>query len=218
MSGEIETRHPSYGFIALSRQSGGFGRLFMSPLRHQNQVAIEIGEALHHRSLSCDGHRRGKSIVRLLMSEEQFARFITSAGEHGGVPCTLSRVGSTSIEDPPGEVKAEAWYSEMRDVAKQATDGLANLREVLKPLVAKLPKSAQAQITEAIASLELKIGDHMPWIVQSMHEAMDRIVNSGKIEFETYANRRLAELRQAGALPEDQSPELLLGESTTNIP
>ena len=48
---------------------------------------------------------------------------------------------------------------------------------------------------------------------------MDRIVNSGKIEFETYANNRLAELRQAGALPSSaQEPELLLGDGSSNNP
>ena len=61
-SDKTET-HPSYGFIALSRQSGGSGRLFMSSLRHQHQIAIEIGEASHVRSLSCDDHRRGKSLL-----------------------------------------------------------------------------------------------------------------------------------------------------------
>ena len=217
-SDKTET-HPSYGFIALSRQSGGSGRLFMSSLRHQHQIAIEIGEASHVRSLSCDDHRRGKSLLRILMSEEQFARFITSAGTHSGVPCTLSRVANAGIEPPPGEVKSEVWYNEMRAVAQKATDDLAGLREALKPLIVKLPKGAQAEIDKAIGSLEAKLGDHMPWIVQSMHEAMDRIVNSGKIEFETYANNRLAELRRAGALPSSASePELLLGDGSSNTP
>ena len=56
------------------------------------------------------------------------------------------------------------------------------------------------------------------WVGGS-HEAMDRIVNSGKIEFETYANNRLAELRQAGALPSSTpEPELLLGDGSSNTP
>ena len=44
-------------------------------------------------------------------------------------------------------------------------------------------------------------------------------MNSGKIEFETYANNRLAELRRAGALPSSASePELLLGDGSSNTP
>lgn len=203
-------KHPSYGFIRMNRVCGGSGQLFMSPLRHDNRISIEIGPAEYQRSLSCDGHSSGRPVIRIEMSDEQFARFITSGGTHAGTPCTITRLNDQMIAPPPGEVKSEKWYEEMRRTAEKATAELAELRADLEAICAKVPRSVRHSLDVRLASVESKLADHMPWVVQAMHEGMDRIKNSAKIEFEAYANRRLAELQTAGSALDPAPPVLAL--------
>lgn len=215
MSSEIKEQHPSYGFIRINNPQGGHGRLFMSPLRHDHRISIEIGPATYYRDLSTDGHHAGRPLIKVEMSAEQFARFITSGSTHNGVPCTITRRENECIEAPPGEVKSEKWYAEMRDTTAAATKAIEATREKILPLIEKLPKAKQEQILAALGGVERIISDHLPWIVQSMHEGMDKIVNSAKIEFEGYANRRIAEIQAAGGTLTDAAPVLAISDSST---
>ena len=203
--------HPSYGFIRMNRVNGGTGRLFMSPLRHDHRISIEIGPACYERSLSCDGHRaEGQAVIRIEMSDEQFARFITSQGTHSGTPCTITRLNGECIASPEGEIKSERWYAEMRATAEQAAKDIATLRADLAPLLEKMPKGARAEFNQRLGAFEQKICDHLPWIVQAMHEGLDKVKNTALIEFEAYVNRRLAEAQAAGTPIEGATPVLAL--------
>ena len=183
MSDDLSENHPSYGFIRMNRVSGGTGRLFMSPLRHDHRISIEIGPAAYERSLSCDGHRaEGQAVIRIEMSDEQFARFITSQGTHNGTPCTITRLNGEIIAPPEGEIKAERWYAEMRETAEQAAKNIATLRADMAPMLEKMPKAARTEFNQRLASFEQKISDHMPWIVQAMHEGLDKVKNTALIE------------------------------------
>lgn len=211
MSDDTKTEtHPSYGFIRMNRVQGGGGQLFMSPLRHDHRISIEIGPADYQRSLSCDGHSSGRPVIRIEMSDEQFARFITSGSTHAGTPCTITRLNDQMIAPPPGEVKSEKWYEEMRRTAEKAVAELSALRVDLEAICAKAPKAVRHAIDQRLSAVERQVGDHMPWVVQAMHEGMDKIKNSAKIEFEAYANRRLAELQASGAALDPAPPVLAL--------
>ena len=137
---EDKSRHPAYGFIRMSRVNGGSGRLFMSPLRHENRISITIGEAEQVRSLSTDAHYAGRQIIEVQMSEAQFAQFITNSMNHAGAPCTITSNNGKMI--PPlddVQLKSDQYYKEAQKMAEDAIAAVADARQKIgpKPQVAK---------------------------------------------------------------------------------
>lgn len=80
--------HPAYGMILAARVQGG-ARLAGSDFKHQSYIAIEVRHAHLSRSLSNDRWHGDKHIIRLSLSEAQWATFVSSMNVGFGVPCTL---------------------------------------------------------------------------------------------------------------------------------
>lgn len=204
MTKEDTTQHPAYGFIRLSRTDGGNGCLFMSPLRHEHRITIVIGEAEQVRSNNVDRHFPRKQLIEIDMSEAQFAQFVCNSSFSEGAPCTIRRKfgeGVAPIEEV--QLKSDRYYKEARQTATEALEALREARERIAALTAKLPKSAQGEIAKELAALEMKIGDHLPWIVQQHHEHMDKVANLAKLEIEAHLIRAAERvgLNEAEKLP-----------------
>ena len=193
MPEETCEEHPSYAAIRLTRVSGGDGKLFMSPLRHSHRVALTISRASLHRDHSWDRHHSGlQHIVEVEMSEEQFARMITSSGDGNGTPCTLRFVkGEGLIPTPPMQLKSERYYDEARAKAAEVVKTLDALQSKVTELSAKLPKKTQEELRSVVAAAQRQVADHLPWVVQMLHEHMDKVVNQAKVEVEAYINQRM---------------------------
>ena len=207
---EETTKNPAYGFIRMSRVSGGSGRLFMSPLRHENRISITIGEAEHVRSLNTDAHYAGRQIIEVQMSEAQFAQFITNSMSHAGAPCTITRNNGKMI--PPLEdvqLKSDRYYKEAQKMAEDAIKAVADARQKIGEIAATLPKKKQDEIAGKLNALEMTLADRMPWIVQMHHEHMDKVANLAKIEVEAYM---VARAQSMGIDSGSQMPLLTDGE------
>lgn len=59
----------------------------------------------------------------------------------------------------------------------------------------------------------MKLSDRLPWIVQMMHEHMDKVVDAAKVEIENYVARTTTGLG-AGAVTKDV-PMLPSGDAVT---
>lgn len=197
---EETTTNPAYGFIRMSRVSGGTGRLFMSPLRHENRISIIIGEAEHVRSLNTDAHYARREIIEVQMSEAQFAQFITNSMSHAGAPCTITRNNGKMI--PPLEdvqLTSDRYYKEAQKMAEDAIKAVADARQKIGEIAATLPKKKQEEIAGRLNALETTLADRMPWIVQMHHEHMDKVANLAKIEVEAYMARAQSMAIESGA-------------------
>lgn len=185
-------QHPSYGCIRLNHVSGGDDRLFMSPLRHTNRIRLTISGAKHTRSLNSDWHMSNSStMIEVDMSEQQFAQMISSFGNSTGAPCTIRRQADQMIEAPPVQLKSERHYTEAKQAAAEALAQLDSLQTDLELLTSKLPKKTQEQLSSRVASTRRILADHIPWIVQMIHEHMDKVVGAAKHEIQAEIARRL---------------------------
>ena len=190
MTKETTTQHPAYGFIRLSRTNGGNGRLFMSPLRHDHRITITIGEAEQVRSLNNDRHFPRKQLIEIDMSEAQFAQFVCNSSFSEGAPCTIRRKFGQPVEPlTEAQLTSERYYQEARETAKEAVEAVRDAKAKIATLTAKLPKAAQGVIEQELHALEMKLNDHMPWIVQQHHEHMTKAANNAKLEIEAYLVR-----------------------------
>lgn len=144
------------------------------------------------RSLNNDWQMASnQSLIEVEMSEQQFAQMMCSFNTSSGSPCTIKRVGAEMREAPPAQLKAERHYDEAKVAAKEALDELTSLQTDLDDLVAKLPKAKQEAVRARVGKARRLIGDHMPWIVQMMHEHMDKVVGAAKHEIQAEIARRL---------------------------
>lgn len=204
--------HPAYGFIKLSRTQGGSGLLFMSPLRHDHRITIVVGEAEQVRNNNYDTYFPLRHLVEIDMSEGQFAQFICNAYSSQGAPCTIRRteMGARAPIEVP-QLKSERYRDEAKATAQAAIDELRQLKAKLHVLAAKLPQKSRDEIDRAVDSTTMKLSDHLPWIVQMMHEHMDKVVDAAKVEIELAVARSttgLQGIRDVPMLPSGEDEEM----------
>lgn len=191
-----EENHPSFGNIKLSKITG-HAKLFMSPFRHQHFIGITISRAKRYRSLSNDRiHGDVRPVVEVFLSEAQFAKFITSAYDGGGTPCTLHHITGTYMPEPPEGDEVEKFHKDVEKDASKAADFLAKaeakVREILdKPTVSKKDRQA---ILEEIHAAERRLSDSMPFVVSQLRERMDKVVADAATEVDAYVNRIVSTL------------------------
>jgi len=87
---EYTETHPSYGCIGISQVSGK-GVLFGSEVSHQHFISITISEARRVVDEPREFVMSDRELVRIAMTQAQFAEMITSPNRGSGVPCTIER-------------------------------------------------------------------------------------------------------------------------------
>jgi hypothetical protein len=188
---DLEEYHASYGCIHLHKYSG-FTRLFMSPFRHSNFVGISVSRAKKYRSLSEDRmHGEMRELVSIFMSEAQFARFITSPMDGNGTPCTIHRVSSTSMPEPPEGGEVERFHEDVEKSASLAAQEFQNAIDFAQSILSKpsVPKKDRETLLGFLRMAQKKIVDSMPFTVRQMRERMEKVVADAQTEVEAHLNR-----------------------------
>lgn len=114
-----------------------------------------------------------------------------------------SRFQLLELDLAEAQLTSERYYQEARETAKEAVEAVRDAKAKIATLTAKLPKAAQGVIEQELRALEMKLNDHMPWIVQQHHEHMTKAANNAKLEIEAYlvrATERVG-LNEAEKLP-----------------
>jgi hypothetical protein len=180
----------------------------MSTLRHDRRVSIEIGQADQIRAHNTDYHHARNSMLKIEMSEEQFARFVCSSGIGNGVPCTITEIGNKRVEGPPVQLTSERYYQEAKKATESVLYSLHQLHDDIETLASKTTKTVRDTIRSRIMGVHRTLADHVPWIVQTMHEHMDKIQNSAKLEIEAFVARNIpGSTKMILDVPEEQ-PQL----------
>jgi hypothetical protein len=203
--------HPSYATATLTRASGGHGRLFMSPFRHDHRVVIEIRRATKYRGLSNDrAHGHGPLIAEVAMSEAQFARFITSTAIGEGTPCTLAHVGGQEMPEPPPEMETEKFHADAEKTLARAGEDIAEVTEKVRALLDKptVTKADRKEILGLLFHISRAFTDSLPFTIKQFDERMEHIVSAGKHEIESFLNQTIARVGLEGV---KAAPIQLLG-------
>ena len=90
--GGIQYNHPAFGAISASRVTGGSIVLHGSDFQHNGYVEVRISHADFTRDLNRDWHHTGKEIVSVMLSEAQWATFVSSLNTASGTPCTIDHI------------------------------------------------------------------------------------------------------------------------------
>ena len=206
----IET-HPSFAQIAASRVSSNPGAvMYGSKLRHGRYIMITISESELHRSINSDRYHDRKQLIRVRLTETQFAEFITTLNSGGGAPCTIERHNGVAIPDPPFRDEIGTVRNEFAAKAKEVSKTLADAQRRLQAMIAPGGKASKAELNELQNEIDKavrEIGANMPYMAECFVETMEEVVTDAKATIESFAAERFQHVGiQAG---EVKAPTML---------
>lgn len=200
-----KVEHPAFAQIRANRGFGGESALYGSDFVHRNVVTIEIHESMLSRGLSSDRHHEGRLLVKVELSEAQWATFVSSLNCGSGVPCTLrARETDYIVPDlPPPRDRVAQFAGETMASAREQVAGVAAMIDKVEKM--GLPQKKTKEIVDALRSAKRLAEDNLPFIAKQFGEYMEETVERAKVEINAYA---LSTLHRAGvaALAADALP------------
>lgn len=209
MIDERTEEHPSFGTIQLNRTTATPGvTLFDSPMRHGRFITISITRATRHRSLHEDRIYPDEELVKVCLSQHQWAEFVSSLGVGQGVPCTLSRVGGEMMPAVPEAGLRETFEDEVKAKVAGLADKVSRFRERVSAIMDKprLVKADRDELRGLASAIETEIGSNLPFLQAQFEEAMDKTVGVAKAEVLAHVDTvvrmvGLENLQRQGGLP-----------------
>ena len=192
LEGTVE-RHPAYAQIGANRVAGG-AYLYGSDFRHPYYITLQIHDSELHRHLSGDRPMSGKRLIEIAMSEAQWATFVSSLNQGGGVQCTLEYTPEAGLVPPivqPKDRKLQ-FSQEMGERFSMAIRALKDLASQIDeaPLSGKKKDALKRQLQVA----EMNLAPNMDFVAKQFDEHMERTVEKAKSEVNAYAQHTLGDL------------------------
>lgn len=186
--------HPSYGMISFNRYCGGDTEFFGSSIKHDGGIELTVSIAEQERYLSKDWYFPKKAVLRLRMTETQFAQAITHMNT-SGTPCTLEYFNGEYIEQPNGIINKrlefqDEFNKEMKRIGSELVKFQKSADELLtsKKNMTKTDKEELAKLLEHIVN---QVSSNLPFIAESFNETMESIVTEAKDEVEQFVERKV---------------------------
>ncbi len=210
--------HESYGMVQILRVSGEVDLVGVDwPTGHHMELIVATAtnyrDGVHERFMS------DREIIRIAISDVQFAQLITGIGTQG-VPCTIRRrqLGDNmkyrSVEPPPSShmrTVAEKASGSVQATAQRAMSAVAEAsRLVAAMLKGGAPKKSDlSKVADQLTIAEREAVMNLPYVIEAADEEIIKSSERGKAEVESYigfAKQRLGEeaLARAAALAIEQ--------------
>lgn len=206
-------RHPAYAQIGAMRVSGSGGAcLYGSDFRHQHYITIQIHDSVLHRSLSGDRAHAGKRLIEISMSESQWATFVSSLNQGGGVQCTLGYTPEAGLVPTISRSKDRKlqFSQEMAERFDMAVRALKDLEALIGG--SSLSGKKKKELKDQLRTAEMNLAPNMDFVAERFGEHMERTVEKAKAEVNAYAQHTMGGLAQL-ALSGGTGGEPLLLES-----
>lgn len=193
-----DEHHPAWALISASRLQGTPVTLFDSEVQHHHFVTVTIQTASRKRDLNHDHVYPDRQLLKVAMSEAQWASFVSSMGVGNGVPCTLEWIqGEGSMPEMPFAPRLQESMDEVRSAGDKA---LAQIRDAFEKVEEKPTK---ANIRHLRAMIE-NAPSNMEFAAKSLAEHAENVVQKARFDIE--ATARTA---QYGLAPGDSGPAQL---------
>lgn len=187
-----DERHPAFGAVSLHLISANPGAvLFQSDVRHPEYMRIAVHEAVRKRDLHRDWVHPEKMICEISLSTAQFASFVASTGQGGGVPCTIEWTSSGTHEpgDRPGLVAAPRLSLTHDEVRAAAHDAFKHIQVAEAAYEAALNgKAPAAERNRALADLRAAIANatsNVEFAAKALDRHAEAVVEQSRADIET---------------------------------
>lgn len=231
-----ETRHESYGKVSINRNQGE-QNLVGAPWPTGHFMTLTISDAVRVEDSMNENYMSGREIIKIALSEVQFAQMITGIGTEG-VPCTIQRrwvdgkyVGMAA---PPSDAQSDEDARAAKAIQADATSALQATQDALDMARAMLSggapkKSDLRDLEDKLRTALREATANLPYVVERASEAAIDMRERAKAEVEAYfgfAKQRLGEealalaAERAVALGHDPAQGLLsaLGDKDAHDP
>lgn len=185
--------HPAYGYIRAGRVSGN-KECFMSAVTTGSYIIIEIGDA----ELIIDGEQiksaPSKGLIRVRLTNHQFAEMITNMHSASGVPCTLEKFDGKKIADLPAAPDYKSVFEE--NISAILEDVLATIKTVQEKLSSLMSKSNIskkdiAYLQGIVNNLETQLATNIPYMEEASAEMLDNKLAELKAEISAWVQHQL---------------------------
>lgn len=195
-----EIEHASFGMITVTRFSGD-SDLFMVDYPQGGAIGLEITTATLNRRGGHDRVSENKHIIRVEMSEVQWARMLSSFNT-GGVPCTLRRYREpvtgdwmTPREMPRHKADEETFRKVITRHATTASESLTQARQALSEILkGPLRKGDLNEVLDALTKAEREFTQNLPYVAEQAHEAITTMGENTKNEIDAHLDNAMQRL------------------------
>ena len=192
--------HPAFGQIVANRVQGTGEYLYGSDFKHQHFITLQISESELHRELSGDRHHSHRRIIEVAMTEAQWATFVSSLNQGGGVPCTIGyemHVGTLPGITAPVD-RTTQFSVEMLERFAIAQTALVELAAQIN--TAPLSEKKKTELRRNLETAKMNIGNNTAFVTDRFDEHMERTVEKAKSEVNAYVENTQQRLASRAAL------------------
>jgi hypothetical protein len=169
-----------------------------------------------------------RELVKIAMTQAQFAEMITSPNRGDGVPCTIERCTGDSGQPwvhphhggrpspPEPEYYTKKYKTVIGERVGYISDGIKTAKEKADRLLSGDDKPTKANLNEIVKALhmaQLNLDQNLPYVMEEMEEGIEKRMSTAVSEFESFINFSL----QKKGLEHltSQAPRLAVGEQKT---
>jgi hypothetical protein len=191
--------HPSYGLARFTRGNSSRGiPLFGSSIQNKHTITFEIFRAEHKRDLSNDWFQPKEDLIKIEMSQNQFAELITNMNHGVGLPVTIRHINLEYYPEPPFIGKADLFKGEfenkMHNYSVNMKKGLEKTIDILSNKTT-IGKGDRELILNEISSVFSTLENGIPFTNSQFIEAIEKTVTEAKSEIEAFVENKI---RSAG--------------------
>lgn len=190
--------HKTFAQVGFSRiQSSGGQRFYGSDIPVTNYITLEIKTSEKESTLTSEHYFAKDSIIRVNLTNNQFAEMITSMNRGDGVPCTIESIQGEHFEKYEfDENRKEYTQREFKDKMIRFSKTIAENQSELKRMISKgrLNKTEIETINSRMAKLTQDLESNIPYFASCFQETMDKVVIEAKTELENVITTKVQQL------------------------
>jgi hypothetical protein len=181
----------------------GSQTLFDSEIVHQHFVAVTVERVQRTRDLNRDWFYNTQLLIEWKMSQAQWGAFVSSFGDGGGVPATLSFLtGVGHVPEAPYEPRMAESTAEVKDAGDRALRGIQEAYESLREAFES--GAGKKDMREKIRKLGIKVEQgpgNMKFAAESLNEHVENVVTKARADIEGMALAVAERSLEAGSAP-----------------
>lgn len=195
------TKHPAFAQIGISRVTGRTN-LYGSDFQHQHYITITICRSDLHRHLNRDWNFGQDELIKVALSEAQWATFVSSPNIGSGVPCTLTRLNGQLVPELPNPPSTDQQFRD--EIAQNVAKLQADLKKLASEIDGPIAKTKASEMRKRLERLADRMVEQTGFVAEQFDQHIERTVETAKVEINAYATSSIYRAgieAMAGGLP-----------------
>jgi ElaB/YqjD/DUF883 family membrane-anchored ribosome-binding protein len=191
----FEYTDPSFGVVRFSRITGN-SRLFQSNCDLGSFIELTISTAVlcRHTDTHSDYVHDDEELIRISLSNAQFAELITNMNVGTGVPCTINNYGKERYECPELVKKIDTYQVEFDKRIESISEGLVKQYEEISDMLDEKGSPTKKKLNVIQGKLYSLLGNfksNSNFFKKCFKEDTNKIISDSKIEVESFISMHM---------------------------